>query len=419
VDWRTTGQYKANLHTHTNVSDGSDFTAMAEEHYELGYDVLAITDHATVDRGWTRLNVNPWITFAMNIGTFGIKPTPLTEERFAQISSGTDRGGRGMLRVPLGIEHNAASFDNTHVNSFFTDFGDGYLGGTSYYDYILAGVQNTGGLSFINHPGDYARANADVPDNAYDTGNTHYNYVINQYTSLFQKHNSCLGMEIFNMSDRTKNDRILWDTLLAKVVPAGRNIFAFANSDAHGLSGIDTAWEVMCMPSNNLDNLRECMEQGAFFACSRKINNAKELTQLEAETGLVFGNAWAAPAGTPQPAVTSIAVDDAADTVTVSAVNQKTVHWISDGKVICVGSTIDLDDYAAEIGSYVRAEVWGEGGILYTQPFLLEYAGAPAAENTYFFDFGIILYFFEHAFYKLVEASQLLSWLQEMALGPA
>ena len=417
MDWRTTGQYKANLHTHTNVSDGSDFTAMAEEHYELGYDVLAITDHATVDRSWTQLNANPWITFVMNADTLGTKLTPLTQERFAQISSGADRGGRGMLRLPFGIEHNAASFDNTHVNSFFADFGDGYLGGTSYYDYIVGAVEAAGGVSVINHPGDYTRANAELPDDAYNMNDAHYAYVADQFTALFKNYKSCLGMEIFNMSDRTKNDRKLWDILLARVIPAGRNIFAFSNSDAHGVNSIDTDWEVMCMPANNLDNLRVCMEQGAFFACTRKIGNTKELAQLEKETGLVLGTAWAAPAGTPQPMVTSITVDNTADTITINAVNQKTIHWVADGKVICVGSSIDLDNYAAELGSYVRAEVWGEGGILYTQPFILRYAGVPAAENTPFFDFGSILNLLERAFYNFVAGSRVLSWLQHVALG--
>lgn len=417
VDWSTTGQFKANLHTHSNVSDGSDFTAMVERHYELGYDILAMTDHATVDRGWTRLNVNPLITFVLNIRDPGSRPTPLTEERFAQISAGADRGGMGMLRVPFGIEHNAGSFDSTHVNSFFTDFGDGYLGGTGYYDYILGGVEKTGGVSFINHPGDYARANGETPENAYNETGAHNRYVVSQFAAIFKKYGSCLGMEIFNMSDRTRNDRILWDKLLMRVVPSGRNIFAFANSDAHSLSGIDTAWEIMCMPSNNLENLRACMEQGAFFACSRKINNAAELARLEAETGLVLGAAWVAPAGTPQPKVTRITVDETADTITVDAVNEKIIHWVADGKVICTGDTIDLAEHAGAVGSYVRAEVWGESGILYTQPFILEYDGAPAQDNTPFFDFGIILHIIEQAFYRLVEASRLLSWLQEMALG--
>ena len=32
-------------------------------------------------------------------------------------------------------------------------------------------------------------------------------------------------------------------------------------------------------------------------------------------------------------------------------------------------------------GAYVRAEVFGEGGIVYTQAMLLDYEGAPEYEN--------------------------------------
>ncbi|MEI6580468.1 MAG: hypothetical protein WCN92_13530, partial [Eubacteriales bacterium] len=319
--------------------------------------------------------------------------------------------------VPFGIEHNAASLDNTHVNSYFADFGDGYLGGTSYYDYILSGVEKAGGVSVINHPGDYAGANAESPDAAYDISNNHYDYVIKQFTTLFKNYKSCLGMEIFNMSDRTKNDRKLWDILLTKVIPSGRNIFAFSNSDAHGLSAIDTDWEIMCMPSNNLENLRACMEQGAFFACTRKIGNSKELAQLEKETGLVLGTGWVAPSNIAQPKVTNIIVDNQADKITIDTVNQKTIHWVANDKVLCTGNSIDLGLYSASIGSYVRAEIWGEGGMLYTQPFILQYAEAPAEQNFFFFDYGSILNFFERAFYNLVANSKALTWLQHVALG--
>lgn len=72
VNWNTWDQYKTNMHTHSTISDGAeDFSAMVERHYELGYDILGMTDHGTVDRGWTKLNSNPFVTFAMNIDTFG------------------------------------------------------------------------------------------------------------------------------------------------------------------------------------------------------------------------------------------------------------------------------------------------------------------------------------------------------------
>lgn len=419
VDWGTWGQYKANLHTHSTVSDGrEDFAAMVERHYELGYDILAMTDHATVDRSWTELNVNPFITFAMNIDTFGANSQPLSEERFAEISSGADRDGRGMLRVPFGIEHNAAALNNTHVNSFFCDYGDGYLGGTSYYDHILKGVEQAGGLSVINHPGEYTGAKEDSPEDAYDTGNMYYDYIVKKYISLYKNYPTCLGMEIINKNDsRTQNDRKLWDLVLADVIPSGRSVFCFGNSDAHSLDAIDTNWNVMCMPSNTVEELRICLETGAFFAASHNIKNTKEIARIEAETGLVLGTGWDADRDLAAPKVTSVIVDEQADTITLNAVNQKTIHWIADGEVIAVGPTVDLDGCSGQIGSYVRAEVWGEGGILYSQPFMLEYAGAPAESDPFFFDFGSILNAIERVFYMIVDNSRILSALQDLALG--
>lgn len=424
VNWNTWDQYKANLHTHSTVSDGREILAtMVEEHYALGYDILGMTDHGTVDKSWTNLNIKPALNFVMNIKTFGSMDQPtLSEERFAEITSGVGRNGRGLLRVPFGIEHNAAALNNTHVNSFFCDYGDGYLGGTSYYDHILRGVQEAGGVSIINHPGEYTGARKDTIEDAYDTSNLHYNYIINKYSGLFKNYETCLGMEIINKNDsRTKSDRKLWDLVLAEVVPSGRSVFGFGNSDAHSLDAIDTNWNIMCMPANTAGNLRTSLEQGAFFAASHNIRNSIEIDRLEAETGLTIGDdSWDAPRGvlalTP-PKVTSITVDNTADTITLTAINHETIHWIADGEVIQVGGTIDLDDHTGNLGSYVRAEIWGEGGMLYSQPFILEYQGAPGAKSPLFFDFGIILYFFESVFYKIVEKSFILSALQGLALG--
>ena len=47
VDWKNYGQYKASLHNHSIVSDGdNDFRYVIETYYSMGYDILAITDHA-------------------------------------------------------------------------------------------------------------------------------------------------------------------------------------------------------------------------------------------------------------------------------------------------------------------------------------------------------------------------------------
>ena len=182
VDWETYGQYKASLHNHSIVSDGNnDMNYVIETYYSMGYDILAITDHGTVDRSWLNPNCVPGLQLALGFRRDNgfEKPTGLTLGRYNQIASGSDRGGRGMLRVPYGIEHNPTSFNNSHVNSWFADYGHGVLGGTSDYETPIKNIDALGGLSVINHPGEYTGArNEDDYDKAY---NEDYDYYINKF----------------------------------------------------------------------------------------------------------------------------------------------------------------------------------------------------------------------------------------------
>lgn len=66
VDWETYGQYKASLHNHSIVSDGNnDMNYVIETYYSMGYDILAITDHGTVDRSWLNPNCVPGLQLAL------------------------------------------------------------------------------------------------------------------------------------------------------------------------------------------------------------------------------------------------------------------------------------------------------------------------------------------------------------------
>ena len=398
VDFDNWGQYKADLHCHTTASDGDNtLTEMVEEHYAQGYDALAITDHGIVSRNWTTVNSRNYFKIGLGIKNGAIpKVNPLTEERYQEIATGADRDGRPMVEIPMGIEQNPTSFNNAHVNSWFTEYGDGLMGGTSNYAEVISQVDATGGLSVINHPGEHTSAKEeDCQADAYNEDDVWYSYVINKFTDILTTYDSCIGIDINSKKDgRTKYDRKLWDILLGKVVPTGRNVFAVATTDAHQLDKVGCAWTSLCMPENNAENIRTCLENGAFFAVSRYIKNEEELAQFSLETGIDWGTEFEQEDRddtVPAPKVTDISVDETNDTISLSVENALTVHWIADGKVIHVGNTIDLDDYSDQIGSYVRAEAFGHGGVLYTQAFTLEYDNAPEAESSFFFDFGNIL----------------------------
>ncbi|MBR3439430.1 MAG: hypothetical protein IKH13_08020, partial [Clostridia bacterium] len=53
VDWNAVKGYKTALHTHTNASDGDPtLKESIQRHVETGFDIVATTDHGTVNYSW-------------------------------------------------------------------------------------------------------------------------------------------------------------------------------------------------------------------------------------------------------------------------------------------------------------------------------------------------------------------------------
>ena len=156
-------------------------------------------------------------------------------------------------------------------------------------------------------------------------------------------------------------------------------------------------------------NLKDAMANGQMFAASKYIGNTLEMEAYKAiaenidtaessalvqmlDTALSTGEKFYAGEDAIVPVVKNIAIDETEDKISIETENAVVIRWIADGKEIASGASIDLDDYSDKIGSYVRAEIVGVGGVMYTQAFTLDYDGAPEAENLdNFFDFGGIV----------------------------
>jgi len=344
VNWSANTPRRTQLHTHTNASDGRQTMAEAlENYYTAGYDFVAFTDHGVVDRGWVKPNYWFFENYFGGIIFGGRKPiVGLTEERLKEMSGGVGRDGRGMHRVPYGIEQNPQG-PRIEVNSWFADWGHGFVGGDKDYEIAVGNVSRKGGLCMINHPSNSSYNGGLSLEDIYEGNN---NYYVNKVQRLFEKYPALIGLEI--PEDR---DRKLWDILLANLAPAGRSVFGVATSDSHDADTIDKRWVWALMPESTVENLRNSLEAGAFFSVIRGDN-----TKVE-------------------PMVTEITVENNA--ITITAENHALIQWISDGNVIATGNTLDLVSNKSKLGAYVRAEVSGEGGVLYTQPFLLSYEGMP------------------------------------------
>ncbi len=360
--------YKTNLHTHSTYSDANNtMTEMIEGFYDNDFDILAFAEHGILGKEWDK---EPSIIplFRFQLLWHGKRSHPTTRQ-YRAILDGTYKTAAnlrskksGLMCVPDAIEANMFTLVKNHVNGYFTDDAcEGICGKENDYETPIRKIEKSGGISHINHPTDWLMAYEDpscakVPEN------------IEFFADLFRRYKSCVGMEVLNMYDRpNRSDRILWDELLKKLIPEGkRTVWGFANSDAHRVTEIDTAFMDFILPEYSLENLRSAMENGTFFSIARYAKN---------ELGEDFVGKGA------YPVVTKLIVDDEADTITLTGINCKAIEWIADGEIIKseaiaengeITSIIKLSEHSEKISCYVRAQLKGDGGICLTQPFICD-----------------------------------------------
>ncbi len=214
INWKRTGRYKANLHTHTKNSDGSQYPHEVVDRYKkLGYEILAITDHDKL--------TYPWTAFSK------ILPDGVAENRNPEKLRITD------------IPGNELSMHN-HMGSLLSD----YLG-TPSLEESLEGTKAKKGITVLCHPGRYPNA-------------------IDWYVDLFSRYDHLLGIEIYNQGDRHPDDRQKWDSILSRTLP-GRQVWGFSADDTHLPAHIGRNWNIFLLPKCTRRWFRRGMEQGRFF----------------------------------------------------------------------------------------------------------------------------------------------------------
>ena len=364
------GAYKGSLHSHSTYSDADvDLATMVKEYYNQDYDFLANSDHGITGTEWNKKQtILPLYAYQTLLGN---KVQSLTDEEYADIVSGTyplydgTIRGKKMTCITGANELNNLTLTKCHVNGFFlpAGVGDGFGGKENGHEIAIAFVEKHGGLSHINHPGDFLESNKNI-DAVSDVENVKY------FGDMLLKYDSCLGIEVFNENNGvTPYDRILWDNLLMYCLPYGKNVFGFSNTDAHRTKDIDTSFSVFMMPENTDTNVKAAMQEGTFFAITR-IAKANDLIGPEKEID-------ARNTDIPYPVFTKVEVDG--HTINVNSKDAHTIQWIADGKVIASGeltdgtASLNLDEIEnAESFSYVRAELFGEGGACLTQALVIE-----------------------------------------------
>jgi len=344
VNWNTFGQYKSALHTHSTRSDGANTLAqMIEEKYRQDFDIVAMTDHNITNNSWItglgRLDAERY-----NAMVAGTAPKIKLDGTFE-----TTPRGRGILRLSFTNEQSRSD----HINSFWADYNN--ASGVSFANNIQA-VGTAGGISFLNHIGRYSHKNAEDPAVRIQVSNDPVQ--IEKYADLFLDNPSLVGLEIINRRDReTYSDRILWDNILKVTIPQDRNVWGFSTDDSHSASPSENgnSYSMLLMSALTETEARSAMEKGRHYAVAK-------VSRLE------LGESFYGDAKFP-PTIKSITVNRGSITITTENITR--IDWISDGIVIGTTTVSSSTFDTSKIGSYLRANLMGPGGIAFTQPFII------------------------------------------------
>lgn len=318
VDWDNTLRVKANFHTHTTRSDGRlNPQSVVDKYHELGYQVLAITDHNEV--------TFPWTAFA------DMDASPRSYERLEEgqleeqeiIYENRDPDQLGFIAIQgneLSRHHHMGSYFNNH-------------NGTETEEESLKATSAKNGLTMFFHPGRY-------------TGRDPQHYSANWYVNHLEQNNHIVGIEIYNQGDRYPNDRELYDVILSQMMPQ-RPVWAYSNDDMHHSSTLGRNWNVLLLPQLNEEWVRRGMQEGrSYYVYSPSGHNSH-----------------------PLPQINHIEVDNRNGLININVSGHDSIRWISGGKVIHRGEQLELNG-SDEVQAYVRAEIFGPGNtITGTQPF--------------------------------------------------
>ncbi len=214
VVWFTYETHIGNFHTHTRQSDGRhSVPGVIDAYHEIGYTVLAITDHNTRRYPAAERITHPWEDFDR------------------------DSNALGMIAVP-GSELSIGD----HIVSLFSE----YNSQTRDVGARLAGIGQAGGIGYFAHPMRYSRS----PE---------------FYAEHYEQNPHIFGQAIYNQGDRHSGHRELWDAVLSLSMPE-RPVWGIAEDDTHRQEHVGRNRVYMLMPALSHDNVRASLMSGAFYS---------------------------------------------------------------------------------------------------------------------------------------------------------
>ncbi|MGM0459779.1 MAG: hypothetical protein ACQERO_10575 [Bacteroidota bacterium] len=349
LNWSEIGHYDSEFHTHPNMGDygGYDPHQVVDRYHEEGYTILTLAEHSSHIPHDHMDTIYPWTELSQIYGR--IKDVvhegeggQTYEEIHNEPWEDRDPVEMGMVSV----EGNELS-GHHHTISVF-NLWSGHVD-----DEIesLDQVTELGGFAYLAHPGRYVEG---------------MGLTAHWYVDLYKRYDVLIGQSVFNREDNHPEDRAHYDRIQHILGGAERPIWLYGEDDMHTEGTLGWNRDVILLENFRPGSLHPDIQDGSAPDVMEALQNG-------------YSYLWKPSEQYNKRAFNIIDIEVGDYRVTLTVDNEDLVNevrWRTHNPDTDVTETVHRGFSISESdvpdnSLFIRAEIEGDEGTIYTQPFYL------------------------------------------------
>ena len=348
LNWAEVGHYDSEFHIHPGLGDEEyDPHQTIDRYHEEGYSILVLAGH-DYDIPDEYLNsIYPWTRLSEIYEAIKHVENPTEDNKTYEEMANEPYQDRDPVELGMvSIEGNEVSGPHHMVSLFNSLTSGGPTEATT-----LSNIQEKGGLVYFAHPGRYVDR----------WGLTAY-----WYADLYLRFDVLIGQAIYNREDSHPGDRAFFDKI-AHILGPDRPVWLYGEDDMHRERELGWNRDVILLENFTPGSMHPDIPDGSAPDVFNALKNG-------------YSYLWKPSRQYNKRAFDIVDVVVSGNRVEIRVDNEylvDEVRWkthnpeIDQTEAIHSGYKISLDD-VPEYSRFIRAEIQGPEGTIYTQPFYIK-----------------------------------------------
>ncbi|MBW6479164.1 MAG: hypothetical protein K0B37_07025 [Bacteroidales bacterium] len=347
INWSNIGHYDSEFHTHPGLGDEQyDPHQTIDRYHEEGYQILALAGHDYDIPSEYISTIYPWTELSRIFEIIKDIENPTEDNKTYGAMANEPFKDRDPVVLNMVSVQGCEVSAPHHIVSLFNPLSQG----AETEDETIQMIEDVGGIAYFAHPGRYVER---------------LNLTVDWYVEKYRNFNCMIGQSIFNREDRHPEDRPFFDKI-AHILGHERPIWLFGEDDMHYETTLGWNRDVILLENFRPGSMHPDIPDGsAPDVKNALINGHTYLWKPSQQYNKRVFNILGMDIGETE---ITIIIDHSEH---VSEIRWQTHNPEQDlTETIHLGYSISMKKIP-EFSRFIRAEIEGPEGTIYTQPIYI------------------------------------------------